>query len=223
MKYAAIILCAGSGRRFKSLKDKVFVKLANQELFLYSYKIFESLKVFSQIIIVSKPNQFSLIRSKIRDKRLVLARGGKLRQDSVYNGLKVLNKDIDYVVIHDGARPFIDKAMLKKLLNLTPKEIGATFVKPIKEAVKEVKKSYIKKTIDRKNIYTVQTPQILKVKLILKAYKKYGRIFTYDDTQLLELLGKKVKALCGPQDNIKITYQEDLNLAKEILRAKKKL
>lgn len=218
MKCGLILLCAGRGQRLKQRCDKAFIKIKGKPLFMYSYKAFRSFKEFSQIVIVTRKKYFNSLRNLVKDSRLIVCEGGLRRQDSVYNGLNCLSREIEYVVIHDGARPFIDKLMVKSLLETVKKNSAVTFGLGAKEALKEVKSGYVKRSIDRKNIYCIQTPQAFKRSLILAAHKRNRKKIAYDDSQLVEAMGRKVKVIEGNQLNVKITYPQDLKLAKLLLK-----
>ena len=220
MKFAAILACAGRGRRLKSDGDKAFVRIKGIPLFYYSYNIFKQIDGIGQIAIVARAKYFSFIRSYIKDKRLLLVEGGARRQDSVYRGVLAVDKTIDYVLIHDGARPFINRAMIEQIKNLVLKFKAVTFAVKVNDALKEVEKGFIKHTLSRDNLWFVQTPQAFKRELLIKAYDKFKESPVYDDTQLVESMGRRIKVLAGSVLNMKITYPDDLCLAKAILRIK---
>ena len=222
MKCAFILLCAGRGLRLEQKKDKAFISLVRKPLFLYSYNALKQIRAFTQIIIVARESNFSLIRKLVKDRRLVLQRGGRRRQDSVYKGLQCVHRDTKYVVIHDAARPFIAPAMVWLLMREVVRSKAVTLGIKVKEAVKDVEGGYIRKTVERKNLYTIQTPQAFDKELIMQAHKKYRGVTVYDDAQLVEMLGKKVKVIEGSPFNIKITYPEDLVLAEALIKSKGK-
>ncbi len=221
MKFALILVCAGRGKRLKTAADKAFVKIGGVPLFYYSYKAFAPLKDISCIVVVSAKKNFLLVKKYIKDKRLVLVEGGLRRQDSVYNGLACLEEAIDYVFVHDGARPFINTSQIKVLKREVTKYKAVIFGLKIKDALKAAKKGYIKKTLNREGLYCVQTPQAFSRKLLLGAYDRFKRVRVYDDAQMIELLKKKIKIIEGSFLNIKITYPRDLVLAKKILKVLK--
>jgi 2-C-methyl-D-erythritol 4-phosphate cytidylyltransferase len=149
-----------------------------------------------------------------------LVRGGEERKDSVYNGLKALSKNINYVLIHDGARPFAKKRIILEMLRALGKYPAVICgIKP-KDTVKLLGKNYTQKTLNRQDLFLVQTPQGFKKDLILKGYTKLRAKNVFDDAQVLEFLGIKAKIIEGDIFNIKITYPEDLLLAKTILQTR---
>ncbi len=221
MRYAVVLLCAGKGIRLKSKVDKAFVRLGGVPLFYYSYRIFKKIKGLSQIVIVAKKKYFPLIRRKIKDKRLFLVEGGRRRQDSVYKGLLLLQDKVDYVFVHDGARPFVTTKLIERLKREVLKSKAVVPALKVSEAIKSVKRGVISRSLDRSNLWFVQTPQVFKKGLLFKAHKKFRRISVYDDAELVGHLNKPIRIVEGERWNIKITYPEDLILARAILRIKK--
>ncbi len=221
MKCALILVCAGRGRRLKKKTDKSFVRLGKFPLFYYSYSVFRNIKYFSQIIIVSRKKYFPLIKRYTKDRRVFLTTGGLRRQDSVYKGLLLVKEDIDYVFIHDGARPFINRAMIGRLKKKVFKYKAVVVGLRINDAVKVVERNIIKHSLERKNLWYIQTPQVFERKLLSKAYNKFRKFFVYDDSEFIVKLSQPVKVIEGEFWNIKVTYPQDLVLARAILKMKK--
>ena len=147
--------------------------------------------------------------------------GGSKRFDSVKNGMKKI-KDADYIFIHDGVRPFVDKKLIKKLFLAAKKYGVAVPVAPLKQTLKNIRgNSFIKNTPDRKCFYEAQTPQVFRKNILFKAYKKKPKKHITDDSSLVESFCKRIKAVQGDYNNIKITTREDLELAKILLRKNK--
>jgi len=219
MKFGLILACGGKGKRLKEDVDKAFVKVAQLPLFYYSYRVFEGQRNISKIIIVARKKYFSLVKRYIKDERVIIKEGGSQRKVSVYNGLVSLDKDIDYVIIHDGARPFVDARMVNRLMKLVVRFKAVIFGLRAKDALKIVRGGFVERTINRENLYIIQTPQAFERNLLLKAYHRFEELFVWDDAQLIEFMGKPVKVIDGSIFNIKITYPEDLLLAKAILKS----
>jgi 2-C-methyl-D-erythritol 4-phosphate cytidylyltransferase len=214
MKIGAVIVCAGRGRRIKQKRDKAFLEIDGIPLFFYSYKALSSISSISQIVIVARKKYFSFIKHQLKDKSVVLTTGGKRRQDSVYKGLVALDSSIDYVIVHDGARPFLSTRSIKELIRALKRYPAVTLGLSIQEALKLVKSNLVEKTVDRHNIYSIQTPQGFKKEFLLRAYKKFGNYDIYDETQIIEKLGAAIRIIKGDVFNIKITYPQDLALAR---------
>jgi len=141
----------------------------------------------------------------------------------VYNGLKKISADTDWVLIHDSARPFIDRKSITKVISTAKKTGAAILAVPVKATIKSIKATgFVNTTLERSNLWEIQTPQVFKKELILEAYKKYSKIKVTDDASLVERLGKKVKIVLGSQENIKITTKEDLVLAQAIAGRKRR-
>lgn len=230
MYLEAIVVCAGSGKRLKSKISKPLVDLLGKPILIRTLKKIELIPPIRKIILVVRENDFVLIKRIIKKsgikkiKDIVI--GGKERFDSVRAGLNCLSKNCDLVLVHDGVRPFVDKRTVVKCIK-TANQFGAAIVGvPVKPTIKEIKSKnekgkeefLVDKTLDRKKIWEIQTPQIFKKNIILKAYKKSFDKNITDDSALVEKLGVKVRIVKGQYSNIKITTPEDLIIAKAILK-----
>jgi len=143
--------------------------------------------------------------------------GGKERQDSIESGLSYIHSD--YVMIHDGARPFIRSSVLNDLYKLVTKEDAVVLGVPVKDTIKTVDKTgTILTTPDRRSLWAIQTPQAFRLSIIKKAYQlaKETGFYGTDDSSLVENIGLKVKVTLGDYDNIKITTKEDIKIAQTI-------
>jgi len=222
---SAIILAAGQGRRLKAVAPKPLVKIGKLPVIIYSLNTLDKhLKIDEIIVVVNVNNQRAITRliknySFKKIKSLVL--GGRRRQDSVYNGLKAVSGDSDWVLIHDAARPFIDQKSITEVILAARKTGSAILGVSVKATIKSIKsKGIVDRTLDRSNLWEIQTPQVFKKELILRAYKGYSKMKVTDDASLVEKLGKKVKLVPGSYANIKITTQEDLLFAQAIAERK---
>ena len=149
-------------------------------------------------------------------KNIKIIEGGKTRQESVFNGLKVL--DSDYVLIHDGARPMITTQIIKNTITSVVEKKAVSVMTKTIDTIKEVnEQGRIIKTIDRSKLYNTQTPQAFEYKLIRQAHETLiDKSFT-DDAGMVEFLGKDVYIVEGDYRNIKVTTKSDLALAKTYL------
>lgn len=237
MFVSAILLAAGKGERLKSRTPKPLVRLNSRPIIGYSLRVFSAHPEVKEIIVVvNKANSQSIVRniSRYRIKKVThIVKGGLRRQDSVYNGLRAIDKTSDLILIHDSARPFIDKKMLSRVIREARLWGAAIVGVPLVPTVKKVtpsislgtpfgrtsqghrvtSKAFVKETLDRKNLWEVQTPQAFRRDLLLKAYKKFRRFPVTDDAMLVEKLGAKVAIVNGSYANIKITTPEDLVIA----------
>ena len=218
---SAIIVAAGKGKRLKSAVSKSLVKIGKIPAIVYSLSALDKHPGIDEIIVVVNFKNQQAVSRIIKDysfkkvKSLVL--GGKLRQNSVYNGLKIVNSNRDWVLIHDSARPFIDRKSITEVI-LAAKKTGAAILGvPVKATIKSIKSGgLVDRTLNRASLWEIQTPQVFKKELIFRAYKEYPKMNVTDDASLVEKLGKKVKIVSGSYENIKITTQEDLLFAQAI-------
>ena len=149
----------------------------------------------------------------LRDcKKVRIIEGGASRQESVFNGIKAC--ECDYVLIHDAARPMITTDLINTAIDEVVFKNALTVATKTIDTIKEVVDGKIVKTIDRSKLYNTQTPQAFRYDLIREAHEKLsGQSFT-DDAGMLEALGQTVYILNGSYKNIKITTQNDIDIAK---------
>ena len=223
MKCAVILLCAGKGERLKEKRDKAFVRIGRVPLFYYSYDVFSKFACFSQIIIVAGKYYFSLIKRYAEDRRVIVTSGGKRRQDSVYRGLSLVKPGVDYVFVHDGARPFVTVDLVKRVKdNVVNFGAVAPGIRR-RDALKIARKEFIDRNLNGGNIWHIQTPQAFRRGLLAEAYSKFNGKDAYDDAEIVMRAGHRVKLIDGDYLNLKITYPEDLLLAKAILKVSHRL
>jgi len=225
MYLSAILLAAGRGLRSKSKISKSLIKINSKPLIFYSLKTLSSLSSIKDIIVVANSRNLKGIIntvSKYRIGKVIrIVCGGKRRQDSAYCGLKAIDRRTDLVLIHDAARPFVNKKTVNALIKEAQRFGAAIAGVPVKDTVKEavsyqhsaISRNIVKKTLRRENLWAIQTPQVFKKDLILRAYKKFGHLDVTDDAMLVEKLGVKVSIVLGAYKNIKITTAEDLRVA----------
>ena len=226
-KNTAIVLAAGQGKRMHSKIQKQFLKIQGYPVLYYSLRCFQESPLIQDIILVTGEDALSYCKEEIVKKygftkvSNVIA-GGKERYDSVYAGLCAC-KDCRYVLIHDGARPFITEEIIERGLEKV-KETGACVVgMPSKDTIKlSDAEGYVKETPDRKCVWTIQTPQIFSYALIREAHdsiRKKDMSKITDDAMVIEHeTGVKVALAEGSYQNIKITTPEDLYIAEAFLR-----
>ncbi len=209
-----ILLAGGSGKRFGQKKQ--YVKILGKPLYLYSLE--RTMGLFDEVLLVLPEEDMDKVSVPFG---VVKVKGGKERQDSVFNAL--LEAKGDVVVIHDCARPFATKEMFLKVSQLGGYEGKITAI-PVRDTVKMVADAYVVKTIDRSNLWLSQTPQAFRRRTLLEAHfraRNEGFLAT-DDAMLLERYGYKVGVVEGSPLNIKITYPEDIHYAECLLLASKK-
>ncbi|MDD3173335.1 MAG: 2-C-methyl-D-erythritol 4-phosphate cytidylyltransferase [Herbinix sp.] len=228
-KITAIILAAGQGKRMNSQVAKQFLILQEKPVLYYSLKAFEESSV-NDIILVTGDGQVDYCRENIIEtyhfkKVTKIIEGGKERYDSVYRALLKV-EPTDYVLIHDGARPFIMKDQIETVIKHVIEDKACIVGTPVKETIKIVNsEGTITSTPNRNILWSAQTPQAFEYKLIKEAYDVFNaeidksRIGITDDAMVYEnYLKRPVKMLLGDYNNIKLTTPEDLLLAEEILK-----
>ncbi|MBU1122182.1 MAG: 2-C-methyl-D-erythritol 4-phosphate cytidylyltransferase [Candidatus Omnitrophica bacterium] len=221
MKASAVIVCAGYGRRLGKI-DKAVLELEGKPLFYYAVKTFAGIDEIKEIVLVLRKKHLRaarvLIPHSYHNKKVFFVEGGARRQDSVCKGLAAVSSSVDNVLIHDGARPFISNRVIKNILNKLKKSEAVICGVKVPDTVKIVEKGIVKKTVERDNLYLIQTPQGFRRQLILTAYEQFGASNVTDDSSMLESLGYKVEVVKGDELNMKITYPQDIALAEAIIK-----
>lgn len=225
-KYAAIVLAAGSGKRMNSKVHKQYLIIQDRPVLYYSLKAFEDSAVDEIVLVVGKGEE-EFCRKEIVDKYGIskvkaIVEGGKERYHSVFEGLKQTS-DADYVLIHDGARPFVNQDIIRRCMQEVQKYQACVVGMPVKDTIKIAdEEGYAKQTPDRKNVWMIQTPQTFSYALIYEAYEemlKTEDAAITDDAMVLERTkDKKSKLIEGSYRNIKITTPEDLLIANVYLQ-----
>lgn len=212
---AAIVLAAGKSTRMGSKINKPYILLGNKPVIYYSLNAFEKNKLIDSVVVVVKKGEqkrCGKIARQFKFKKVkAIIIGGAKRQDSVYNALKHINSSKpDMVVVHDAARPFIEDSMITEIIKEAKKKGAAITAIPLADTIRTKEK-----TLDRKGIWIVQTPQAFLGTLLFKAYNKaYKDSFLgTDDASVMEKMGHSISIVKGSSLNIKITTKEDLKLA----------
>lgn len=220
-----VIVAAGTGSRMNMGINKQFIKLEGKEIIAYTIEKFYNNSNIEDIVVVVKEDESEFFKKEILDKynfkNVKIAYGGKERQDSVYNGLKLLDEKCDVVLIHDGARPFVSDKIIDKSIEEAKEHKAIVVGVPVKDTIKVIDNDKnIVDTPNRSVLWAVQTPQTFDYNILIDAYKDAfkNKFYGTDDAMLVERIGYKVKMLEGSYNNIKITTQEDLNIGSKILR-----
>lgn len=219
-----VIVAAGTGSRMNMGINKQFIKLEGKEIIAYTIEKFYNNSNIEDIVVVVKEDESEFFKKEILDKynfkNVKIAYGGKERQDSVYNGLKLLDEKCDVVLIHDGARPFVSDKIIDKSIEEAKEHKAIVVGVPVKDTIKVIDNDKnIVDTPNRSVLWAVQTPQTFDYNILIDAYKDAfkNKFYGTDDAMLVERIGYKVKMLEGSYNNIKITTQEDLNIGSQIL------
>ncbi len=207
----AIIPAGGTSSRFGN-KNKLLEKINGKEVIKYTVEAFENSNV-DEIIICANISIIEELENIFKDfKKVKIIQGGETRQASVYNGLK--ESACDYVLIHDGARPMISTDLINQTIEMVKDKKALTVATKTIDTIKEVVHGKIIRTIDRAKLYNTQTPQAFEYQLIKSAHEQLKNKNFTDDAGMLEALGEDVYILNGSYKNIKITTQNDIDIAK---------
>lgn len=224
---SVIIVAAGSGKRMQRNINKQFIKLNEKEIISHTIDAFYKNKNIDEIIVCIKQEEEEFFKKQILEKNdfknIKIAYGGKERQDSIYNGLKCVDKNCKIVLIHDGARPFVDNRIIEECISVAKEKKAVVVGVPVKDTIKIVIDGKITDTPNRANLWSAQTPQTFDYSLIKKAYVEAYKSNYYgtDDSMLVENIGQEVTMIMGSYENIKITSPEDLNMGEQILSLRK--
>jgi 2-C-methyl-D-erythritol 4-phosphate cytidylyltransferase len=226
-KVTALVVAAGVGKRMGTGEvPKQFVPLASLPILVHTLNKFERFRYVSQVVLVTRQEDIekcwkNVVGPYCFKKVRSIVPGGSTRQNSVYQGLQALDSETEIVVIHDGVRIFITETMISESIQAAHSYGGAVVAVPVKDTIKRVSENgFIHETLNREELWVVQTPQTFTYPLIRLAHEKarQDRFSGTDDAVLVERLGVKVKIVPGSYQNIKITTPEDLVLAETILR-----
>jgi len=224
MKYSCIITAAGSGSRFDVHQKKQFCLLNNQPLLFYSLNFFYEIEEINEIIISLPNDDFGTIQSFLGSKypsKVKSVLGGNTRQQSVYHAIQACSHS-DYVIIHDGVRPFINRMELFEMMGLVQDHNGIILGAKVTNTIKRINAEQIQSTLDRSHLIEVYTPQIFKYEILFKCHQeasKLEQVFT-DDAGILEYFQIPLLWYETKDHNLKITTKNDLSLAEIILQSK---
>ena len=210
--FSFIIVAGGSGSRMGGVQ-KQFLKLGARQVWEWSARAAEKLEAVKEIILVIPEGQSVKFNST---KKFITVTGGTTRPQSVLNGLK--NSSCDFVMIHDAARPFISENLLHGLMNNTYEHAGAIPVLPVSDALKKIDSDGIN-IINREGIYITQTPQCFYKSELEKILTQYNNV--KDEAEAWLNAGKKLNYIDGERLNFKITWPEDMNMARALIAGEK--
>ena len=232
MKTTAIVLAGGSGSRMKTKMKKQYLLVEGKPVLWYSLHIFEESPLIDEVILVCGEGEEAACREQFGEKfgfrkvKAIVA-GGKERYHSVHAGLKAAD-GCDLVLIHDGARPFVDEMMLQRIIDCLSAHPACVVGMPVKDTIKmSTEDGCVAQTLPRERLWTVQTPQAFSYPLIKDAYDRMLRmeeegcldVKITDDAMVAEYISHTpVWLIEGSYNNIKITTPEDLVFASAIVR-----
>ena len=216
----AIVVAAGSGTRMGGA-DKLFTEVAGRPLLAHAIAPFQECASIDRIVLVMAPLNLKRGRELVEryrfTKAISLVKGGERRQDSVRHGLEALG-ECDYVAVHDGARPLVTPELIERGLESARETGAAAPAVRIADTVKEAgPDGIVVRTLDRSSLWAVQTPQVFRCELLLRAHREVTADVT-DDAAIVEALGERVRLFEGSRTNLKVTTAEDLRLVEMLAR-----
>lgn len=223
-RFAVILPAAGASSRFHDRHyKKPFAPLAGRAVWLHSLHRFSQREDVVQIVVaVAKEDREDFLARFAADLTLLrvqVVEGGPQRADSVYNALRVVDGQADFVCVHDAARPCLSELWIDAVFRKAEETGAAILAVPVTATLKRVNKSgVVVATQPREDLWEAQTPQVFRRDWLLEAYEKRGDFQPTDDAQLVERSGRTVHIVPGSPLNIKITTKEDLQLAEQILK-----
>ncbi|MFS0644875.1 2-C-methyl-D-erythritol 4-phosphate cytidylyltransferase [Siminovitchia sp. 179-K 8D1 HS] len=222
MEYEVIIPAAGSGTRMGAGKNKLFIELNGRPIILHTLDVFAADRDCSKMIAVIQPKEEKIFKEMTAGReyegKLEFVYGGAERQHSVYNGLTAVSGEI--VLVHDGARPFIRRPVIRQLVREAARSGAAIAAVPVKDTIKKAVRQEVVETIDRSSLWQIQTPQAFRLSILQKAHEwaKAEDYLGTDEASLVEKMGDiPVKIIESDYDNMKITTPEDLYFARAVL------
>src|SRR5512132_1615364 len=219
---SAIIVAGGSSQRMGF--DKLFAVIAGEPVIAHAIRAFDHATSVSEIVVVAREERHDEIRKitsgagfkKIR----AIVPGGERRQDSVRAGLDRIDRDAKYVAVHDAARPLITPEQIERLVEQCRIHGAAALAQPVNDTLKRAGADLlVVGSVDRHQLYAMQTPQIFERKLIEDAYRAVcaENILVTDEVSAVERLGYKIALVLNDDFNLKITYPRDLPVADFII------
>ena len=224
-KVCTLIPAAGKGSRMTHSLKKPYLKLAKKPILAHTIQQFEQNTAVDAIFVIIDETDFSECRKTVLEpysftKVQELVAGGETRQMSVYNGLRALSADVDFVIVHDGVRPFVTDETISDCLTAADEYGAAVAAVPVKDTIKLANENrFITETPKRERLWAVQTPQVFRKALLEAAHQtaQERQLTGTDDAALVEQLGIPVKLVMGSYANLKITTPVDLRVAEVLL------
>ena len=214
-----VVVAGGSGSRFGGA-NKLLAKIAGIPVFVYSLRNFHSLCSPGNLVLVVKKSETAKFADALRrflpSAKVKIVHGGKTRMHSVVNGLSSLPETAKFAAVHDAARPLATAELLLSSYKAAKKHGTAVTAKKLTDTVKQADgKCFVVKTLDRNNLWRVETPQVFQTDKLKAAYGKAfaGKLVLTDDSAVMENAGCKPFLFEYKLPNVKITYPEDLEIA----------
>lgn len=229
MRVSAIIAAAGMGARMGADRPKQYLEIGGRPIICHTLDRFREAKGIDELIAVVEPGREEFFRNDVLvqfgyPKHWQAVGGGRVRQESVANGLKAISLDSDIVLVHDGVRPFITTNQIETSAATAARDGACIVASRIKDTVKRAgADGFITETVDREHLWGAKTPQAFLRSVITEAHisaERDGFVGT-DEASLVERIGIRVTLIEGGSQNIKITTPEDLIIAEAIFKSRR--
>ena len=221
----AIFPAAGASRRMGADTNKIFLELGGESVLVRTLKTFSQSKRINFLIVVTNEVETvtEILNATPNLKPFAVTAGGRERQYSIANGLKLVPNDAEIILVHDAARPLINLETIENVIDAAEKFGGAIAAVPEKNTIKIIDaEGFVKSTPPRAELVAVQTPQGFKKEILMRAYEQAAadNFLGTDDASLVERIGGKIKIVQSSYKNIKITTPEDIQIAETFLKEK---
>lgn len=215
---SAVIAAGGSSLRMGF--DKLTADLCGLPVLIHTINAFERCGLIDEIVVVTREAHIPALLADVKyqgfKKLRSIVKGGATRQQSVHAGVCACSTGAQYVCIHDGARPLVTDTVIEAAVNAAVRHGAATAAVPVKDTIKRRNGDLVAETLPREALVQIQTPQVFRKELYLRAFAESGQEYS-DDCQLIESLGATVALSPGDYQNIKLTTEEDFILAEALL------
>lgn len=225
MNYTVVLPAAGSGKRMKADRNKLLLELSGKPIFIYTLEVFDRDPDCEGMWLAVKEDERELIEKYVErygiKKVKGYATGGAERQDSVRAGLEMAGP-CGVVLVHDAARPFISPVVVRELVERANVSGAAIAGVPVKDTIKKARQGVITETVDRAELWMIQTPQAFRYELLMEAAQraKADGFLGTDEAMLVERMGRPVQIVESTYDNVKMTTPDDLIYGQAILASR---
>ncbi len=216
--FAVILPAGGLGKRMGANVPKQLLPLNGKPIYRYALETFAQMDKIAEVVLAVPADWKYHFEKELQNFRFAhkikLVIGGKERWESVRNGIEALSKEIEFVLVHDVARPLISQELILQVLETLETKGACIVARPAVDTVKIVKSGKVERTIPRENVYLAQTPQAARVETFKKLYKKIHEnpldFLPTDEASILEHFGEPVYVVPGNSQNDKLTTPADL-------------